>query len=102
MSLRRFIYPMLSTFVLVLPCAAFAGPVNVNSADASEIAKELQGIGLAKAKAIVDYRQKNGPFKTPEDLRKVKGFGPKVLERNRANIRTGNVKGVKSPAEDTH
>jgi competence protein ComEA len=67
--------------------AAWAGPVNVNTADASAIAKELDGIGPAKAQAIVEYRQKNGPFRAPEDLLKVEGIGQKVLDQNRGNIR---------------
>jgi len=68
------------------PCLLFAGPVNVNKADAETIARELQGIGPAKARAIVDYRESNGPFEAVDDLLKVKGIGPKVLEENRKNI----------------
>jgi len=71
----------------LLPIGAWAGPVNVNTADASTLAKELEGIGPAKAEAIVEYRQKNGPFRTPEDLLKVQGIGDRVLEQNRANLR---------------
>ena len=71
----------------LLPVAAWAGPVNVNSADASTLARELDGIGPAKAQAIVEYRQKNGPFRTADDLLKVQGIGQKVLDQNRANIR---------------
>jgi competence protein ComEA len=71
----------------LLPLGAWAGPVNVNSADASTLAQELDGIGPAKAQAIVEYRQKNGPFRTAEDLLKVQGIGERVLEQNRANLR---------------
>ena len=71
----------------LLPVLAFAGPVDINKADAATIAKELSGIGLSRAQAIVTYREKNGNFKAIEDLRKVKGIGAKTLERNRANIR---------------
>lgn len=84
---------------LAAPLAAQAGPVNVNTADAAQIAKELKGIGLTRAQAIVQYRDKNGPFKSAEDLRKVKGFGPKMLERNRANIRVGNGAGNSKAAK---
>jgi competence protein ComEA len=74
--------------ISLMPLAtALAGPVNLNSADASTLAKELDGIGPAKAQAIVEYRQKNGPFRAPEDLLKVEGIGQKVLEQNRGNIR---------------
>ena len=67
--------------VSLLPAIAAAGPVNVNTADASTLAQELDGIGPAKAQAIVEHRQKNGPFRTPEDLLKVQGIGER---RNRA------------------
>ncbi len=72
--------------VALAPGLLFAGPVNVNEADARTIARELQGIGPAKARAIVEYRENNGPFETVEDLMKVKGIGRKVLEDNRKNI----------------
>jgi competence protein ComEA len=71
----------------LLPAAAWAGPVNVNTADAATLAKELDGVGPAKAQAIVEYRQKNGAFRSAEDLLKVDGIGERVLEQNRANIR---------------
>lgn len=71
------------------PLMASAGPVDINRADAATIAKELDGIGPSRAQAIVQYREKNGPFKSADELRKVKGIGDKVLEQNRANIRLG-------------
>lgn len=72
--------------MLVTP-VALAGPVDVNTADASTLARELDGVGLSKAQAIIDYRKANGPFKTPEDLAKVKGLGQKTVDRNRSNLR---------------
>ena len=73
--------------VSLAPMLVWAGPVDINKADAATIAKELQGVGLSKAQAIVAYREKNGSFKSAEDLRKVKGIGAKTLDRNRTNIR---------------
>ena len=78
--------------------AALAGPVNLNSADAATLARELDGIGPAKAQAIVEFRQKNGPFRSPEDLLKVDGIGERVLEQNRGNIRLNGTAAAPAPA----
>ena len=64
----------------------FATPVNINKADAPTIEKSLKGIGAVKAKAIVDYRTKNGDYKTAEDLLSVKGVGKKTLLQNKSDI----------------
>jgi competence protein ComEA len=82
----------------LLPLGAWAGPVNVNSADAATLAQELDGIGPSKAQAIVEYRQKNGPFRTAEDLLKVQGIGERVLEQNRANLRFSGAGASAAPA----
>lgn len=77
---------------LLLPLFALAGPVNVNTADADTIAAELNGVGLAKAKAIVEYRKKHGPFRSVDDLSLVKGIGERTLDMNRADIRVAETK----------
>ncbi|MBA7711966.1 MAG: hypothetical protein GH143_00745 [Calditrichaeota bacterium] len=56
------------------------GPINVNHASQEEL-QALPGIGSVLAKKIVDYRHKNGYFRTVQDLVKVKGIGPKLLLR---------------------
>lgn len=84
-TLRRCVQTLLCT--LLLPLAALAGPVDINTADAASISRELQGIGLSKAQAIVAYREQHGAFKSVDELRKVKGIGARTLELNRANIR---------------
>lgn len=83
-AVRKSVQVLIASLV---PLMAWAGPVDINKADAQTIAKELDGIGLSRAQAIVDYRQKNGAFKGMDDLRKVKGIGAKTLEQNKANIR---------------
>jgi competence protein ComEA len=73
-------------FSLLLPVLALAGPVNVNTADAETLSEALQGVGPNKARAIVEYRQKHGPFRSPDDLSLVKGIGEHTVELNRGNI----------------
>ena len=75
-----------AVFAVAVPVGAFAGQVDINKADAATIAKELKGIGPAKAKAIVEYREKNGAFRTVDELLKVEGIGTKVLDQNRSSI----------------
>ena len=60
--------------------------VNINTADAKSLAEELNGIGVKKAQAIVDYRTEHGDFKTIESLTEVKGIGLKTVEKNRDSI----------------
>ena len=65
-------------------CAAFSlAAVNINTASSAEL-EALPGIGPAKAKAIVEYRQKNGAFKSVEELKNVKGIGDAVLNKLKA------------------
>ncbi|MDJ0710147.1 MAG: ComEA family DNA-binding protein [Woeseiaceae bacterium] len=66
---------------------ALAGPVNINTADAETISAELKGVGLTKAKAIVEYRKKHGPFRSADDLSLVKGIGERTVEINRTDIK---------------
>lgn len=61
------------------------GVVNINTADA-EALTELDGIGPAKASAIIDYRKQHGPFKSIEQLADVKGIGDAFIEKNRDRI----------------
>ncbi|TAL73400.1 MAG: helix-hairpin-helix domain-containing protein [Rhodanobacter sp.] len=80
-----------------------ATPVNVNRADAATLAQSLDGIGPAKADAIVAWRTANGPFKSVDDLRQVKGIGEATLERNRSAIlladRAGTAPAAAKPAK---
>lgn len=71
------------TLCLTLPFNVSAGPmVNINTAPTDVLVEMLQGIGPAKAQAIVDFRETNGPFKTVDDLAKVKGIGSSTVTKN--------------------
>lgn len=94
----QFLKSILLALALMLPLSAFAGePVDINSADASAIAAALNGIGESKARAIVEYREQNGPFKSADELVKVKGVGLKTVDKNRDLIRTGAAAAPKAP-----
>jgi len=84
--MRRFLSTLLLSTTL-----AFISPstwaVNVNKADAKTLAAELNGVGKAKAEAIVQEREKGGPFKDGADLAKrVRGIGPAIIAKNRDKL----------------
>ncbi len=61
--------------------------VNINTADAGTLAEMLVGVGDARAKAIIEFRDANGPFTSADQLVEVKGIGNSVVEKNRDRIR---------------
>jgi competence protein ComEA len=79
---------------LVLGLFAFAPflraePLDINSATAEQLDETLVGVGKAKAQAIVQDREKNGKFKSVDDLVRVKGIGPATVAKNRGKITVG-------------
>ena len=95
-KLRQFV-PTLAAMML-LTQLVYAEPVNINTADATALAKSLNGIGPAKAKAIVSYRDKNGPFKSVDQLAMVEGITQKLIDKNRADIKLGAAEKAGAPA----
>ena len=73
--------------VLFLATTAFA-KVNINTATVDELTT-LNGIGKAKAEAIVAHRTANGDFKSVDDLNNVKGIGDKIMEKIKPEITVG-------------
>lgn len=82
----------------LVPIVAWGGPVDINTADASTLARELNGVGPARAQAIVAYRNEHGPFKSVDDLRLVKNMPQKVIDANREFLRLGPTSGARSDA----
>lgn len=74
---------------LLAPLVVFAAGVDINTADAAAL-EQIKGVGPAKAAAIVEYRDRNGPFKSVEDLTKVPGIGDKSLQSMRDQVRVGD------------
>ena len=64
----------------------FASPVNINTATATEISEALNGIGMVKAQAIVDFRTTNGLFSSADQITMVIGIGESTYEKNKADI----------------
>ena len=71
----------------LLVSSAWAGEtVDINTASTAQLAAALDGIGESKAQAIVDYRDRHGPFRHIDELVKVKGIGLNTVDRNRDAI----------------
>ena len=65
-----------------------AGPIDLNTATAEQL-DALPGIGPATSAAIVDHRERNGPFGSVDDLLDVRGIGPAKLEGLRDLVTAG-------------
>lgn len=80
--MKKLLLAALTYFALTgLACAA----VDLNTASKEDL-QGIKGIGPSKAKAIVEYRKKNGNFATLDDLTNVKGFGPKTIDKLRGEL----------------
>lgn len=83
---------LLLALVWTTAVSAQVGPsenpqLNINLATAEELAAHLEGVGAARAQAIIRHREEYGDFKLVEDLVLVDGIGPAILETNRTRIR---------------
>jgi len=90
-------------FLLVFTLTGFqlsADAVNINTADAQELALSLKGVGLKKAVAIVEYREAFGDFDSAMELTEVKGIGEKTVLKNQENIRLNDSES-NNESEDT-
>ncbi|HYV18447.1 MAG TPA: helix-hairpin-helix domain-containing protein [Verrucomicrobiae bacterium] len=85
---------LVATAALAPPALAAAAPaasekININAATADQLTA-LPGIGPSYAQRIVEYREKNGPFKKVEDLLNVTGIGEKTFEKIKDRITVGS------------
>jgi competence protein ComEA len=78
----------------VVATGAYAGDVakiDINRASAEELT-QLKGVGPSHAAGIVAFREKNGPFKKPEDLMQVPRIGQKTFKKNKDLIVVGKTR----------
>ncbi len=66
--------------------------IEINHASMAEF-RLLEGIGPALAQRIIDDRDERGPFQSVDDLQRVKGIGPKLVQKNRQWIKRADVSG---------
>jgi len=80
-----------TTMILMLSAAmatATAGGININEAGAEKL-QQINGVGDARASAIVDYREANGSFDSVDELTEVDGIGEVTLNENRDQLTVG-------------
>lgn len=91
-SITAIAAPAINTGAVSPPLAVQVAPsgeaakVDLNTADETALQHELTGVGEAKAKAIVAYREINGPFASVDELLEVKGIGKAILDKNRDKL----------------
>ncbi len=90
----KWFYATVLSLFFAVSAVVHAAPVDINTADAKALASAMTGVGQKRAQMIVDYRVKYGPFKSVDELTKVKGVGNATIDKNRANLVVGkpNVK----------
>lgn len=84
--MKKLLTALIATLLFALP--AFAA-VDLNTASQADL-ETVKGIGPAKAKAILEYRKKNGNFKSINDLDNVPGFGKATVDKVKKDITVGN------------
>lgn len=104
MRLNRFVAAALVAILTLTSGAALAAPktftgkVNINTATASQL-EELPGIGPSLAARIVEHRQKNGAFRSVEEVMNVRGIGEKNFAKIQANLTVGTSAPKETPKQ---
>ena len=75
-----------------------AAAVNINTASKEELTS-LKGVGDKRAQEIIDYRKKNGDFKSVDDLEKVPGIGPGIMKQIRSQVSVSGKTTVDKPSD---
>jgi competence ComEA-like helix-hairpin-helix protein len=88
---------LLSALLMETAPAQQPGKVDLNTANLSQL-DSLPGIGPAIAQRIIDFRNKNGPFRRIEDLMNVRGIGEKKFAALKDRVTVGSSSGPPRPA----
>ena len=98
-KLKTLLFSIILAFTALTAYAE--GMVDINTANAETISKNLNGIGMKKAEDIVAYRNKHGAFKSVNDLTKVKGIGANTVEKNMDKMMVGAMDGTMNKGMST-
>jgi comEA protein len=100
--MKRFVSAVVLSLAALLASAIALAAVDINMANESQL-ESLPGIGPGKAKAIIAERQANGPFKSVDDLARVKGIGDKTIAqlREQASVGAPTTTGTASAGRDS-
>lgn len=93
--MKNWILALVAFFVLAGSALA---AVNINTATKEELTS-LKGIGEKRAQEIIDYRKKNGDFKSVDDLEKVPGIGPGIMKQIRSQVTVTGKTTIDKPAD---
>ncbi|BBJ22685.1 ComEA family DNA-binding protein [Candidatus Nitrotoga sp. AM1P] len=89
---------LLLTFIsLIISTSMAMATVNLNTATKDDL-DGVKGIGPVKAQLIIDYRKKNGAFKSVDELENVKGFGSKSVKKLRSELTVAGISPANKPA----
>lgn len=89
---------LLLTFIsLIISTSIAMATVNLNTATKDDL-DGVKGIGPMKAQSIIDYRKKNGAFKSVDELENVKGFGSKSVKKLRSELTVAGISPTKPVA----
>lgn len=84
--IKKTMAALLFALALTGMAVAESSPVDINTATVEQLAEALNGVGPARAEAIVAYREEHGPFGHIDELVNVRGIGLATVDRNRDRI----------------
>ena len=96
--MKMLLQSLLTLILVAFSAITFAQAVDINTATAEQLDKELKGIGPKKAADIVKYREANGPFQSVDDLAKVPGIKGKTMDKIKPMVTVGGAEPLAAPA----
>jgi len=85
----KLINSIILSLLLALPVIGYSADIiNINTADKETLMSVIKGVGEKKAEAIILYREKNGAFKSIDELSNIKGIDMGILEKNKDKLTT--------------